>query len=129
MKKGFVLTIDAMLALIAATVFIAVIMYYLNAPRLETEEYLYLAGGDFLAVSDVDGSILTALEGDGSPLADSIAYLPDNICVNITVDDALGGRVFGAETGCGAPDRYVVSRRTIVNNTRIYVASARVWYR
>jgi len=129
MKRGFVLTMDAMLALIVAAVFIATIIYYVNAPRLETEEYLYMTGGDFLAVADKDGSMLSAMEGRGSQLTDSIAEMPDNICINLTITDEAGARVTGAETGCKAPGRYVVSKRTIVNNTRIYVASARVWYR
>ena len=80
MRKGFVLTMDAMLALIVAAVFIATIIYYINAPKLETEEYLYMAGGDFLAVADKDGAIVSAMEGQGSRLTDSIAELPGNLC-------------------------------------------------
>jgi hypothetical protein len=129
MKKGFFLTMDSMLALLVAAAFITSILYFVTAPALKTDEYLYAAGGDILAVADAEGSLEAALSGDAVPLEGLVSSLPPNLCVSLTVVNSSGGSVLAQDSGCGEPSRYVMSKRAVLNGTMPYTARARVWYR
>jgi hypothetical protein len=129
MKRGIVLTIDAMVALIVAAAFIAAIMYFVTEPGLKTDEYLYNVGGDFLAVADKGGGIVAAMDGDPSRLSEFMDAIPDNICLNLTVTNVSGSVLLRRDNGCQGPAKYVIAKRTVVNNTRNYVCGVKAWYR
>ena len=129
MKKGFVLTMDAMVALILAAIFFTMIMYFVTAPKIKTEEYLYMVGGDFLTVADKEGSILSAVAGNTAAVDDFIDMMPDNICINLTVTNSSGYLFYKNDNGCKQSTKHVLVGRTIVNSTDDYIANVRVWYR
>ncbi|MFH1055428.1 MAG: hypothetical protein V1744_04970, partial [Candidatus Altiarchaeota archaeon] len=84
---------------------------------------------DFLTVAEKDGSIGAALEGDSTSLGQFIDEMPNNLCLNITVVNESSGVLYSGASGCPEPVKYVIGRRTIVNNTVNYMAKLRVWYR
>ena len=128
--RGFVLTMDVIVALVIASFLFSTIMFFMSRPRPKSQEYLYSLALDFLTVADKDGSILEAVDGDPGRINE---YLFDvqssNLCLNLTVLDAAGAGVFSNSTGCPPPIRQVIGKRTVVNNSRNYVARLRVWYR
>jgi hypothetical protein len=126
--KGFVMTMDAMVAMMLAGAFIVAILYFVTMPQQLSEEYLYSFGGDFLTVADKDGSMLAALSGNRTPINDFLKTMPRNVCFNLTLYDRTGGALFSNATGCQEPARYVIIKRTIVNATDEYPARLRVWY-
>ena len=128
MKKGFVLTIDTMLALVVATLFITMIVYFVTTPKLKTQEYLYSVGGDFLAVLEKDGSLVAAVNGHPAGVEYLIGAVPANLCLNITITNATDHRVYSGG-GCPEAAKYVIAKRTLINGSDFYVVKARVWYR
>jgi hypothetical protein len=129
MRKGFVLTLDVMAAILIAVVFTTSMMYFVTQPKLKTDEYLYMVSQDFLTVADRDGSLLSAVCGDADSINEFLDDIPANMCLNLTVVDEGANVVFDNSTGCGEPTRHVMGKRTIVNATQAYTARLRVWYR
>jgi len=127
--RGFVLTMDSMVALVMATVFIVAILHFASTPTIQADDYMFSFAGDVLAVADKDGSILHALSGDSTSIGELMDSASENMCLNLTVTDSLDKRVYTRSTGCGEPARYVTAKRTIVNNTSDYTAELRVWLR
>jgi hypothetical protein len=126
--RGFILTMDTMVALMLAAGFIVAIMYLVTMPQKENESLLYSLGGDFLAVSDNDGTLLAALLGNTTPVNSLLKSMPNNICMNLSLLDTSGNVLFSNSTGCREPTRYVLVKRTIVNATTDYTARLRIWY-
>jgi hypothetical protein len=127
MKKGFVLTLDSMLALVTAAAFVTAIMYFVTAPTVDTGKQLYGVADDFLTVADRDGGLTEAVLGNSTRLSTFLKEMPVNLCVNVTVYNRSGGVLFSNSTDCPTPHRFVIAKRTIVNNTSDYMAKARVW--
>ena len=129
MKKGFVLTLDAMVALILAAIFFSTIMYLTTAPKQKNDEYLFAAAQDILTVSDKDGSLTKAASGDILAVDEYIKTMPDNLCVSLTIANSTGETLFTDGNGCPEPTKYIIARRTVTNGTDRHIAKARVWYK
>jgi hypothetical protein len=125
---GFVLTLDVTVALIVAAFLITMILYFVSAPKLDTQGYLYSVCDDFLAVAAKDGSLQAATSGDVGQADGFLHSMPDNLCLNLTISDAGGVSVY-ERSSCPIMGNFVICKRTLVNGTNDYVSKLRVWYR
>jgi len=128
-SKGFILTMDVMVALVVAAVLIVMIMYFVSAPKLDTQGYLYSVCDDFLTVAGKDGSLAAAANGDVGQVDGFLYSMPGNLCLNLTISNAGGYVVHSNSSVCPSPVRFVLCKRTIVNYTNGYVTKLGVWYR
>ncbi len=129
MKKGFILTMDAMVALMVGAVLVTGILYFVTRPSHDTGEQMYAAAADFLAVGDKEGSIVDALNGRPGDVSELMYSMPHNLCLNLTVVNASGQVFYSNSSGCNESYSYVMAKRIIVNGTDYYTARARVWSR
>jgi len=128
MRKGFVLTMDAMLALIVATLFLTMTLYLVSAREHENDQYLYILSQDLLTVADKMGYLSQAADSDSTNMSDWLDAMPENICVNATIVDEEENVVWEKAT-CEAPATYVLGRRAVTSGGKNYVSTARVWYK
>jgi hypothetical protein len=125
--RGFVLTLDVIIALIIASFLVASIMYLVTQPKINVFDYLYKVALDFLTVAEKDGSLNAAVNGNSSRLNDFIASMPDTLCMNVTIYDNSSGIVYTNSSDCPAPVTYVMAWRSFMNGTDFYMASGGVW--
>jgi hypothetical protein len=129
MGRGFILTLDVMIAIVLAAVLSSLILSLSMNQGISVEGFLYSLGNDFLAVGDKEGSLSDALSGSPERLNSLVDSMPGNICVNVSVIEQGGSVTYSKWTDCDYPGEYVVAKRTIVDSGGYHMASIRVWYR
>lgn len=128
-RRGFILTLDAMLALFIATMMVMVILEMSQEPDIRTEDYLYSFAVDFLTVAEKDESLRDVLRGNSTRLNSMLYGNPDNMCLNVTILDDDLNVVFSNQTQCGPAESAVHFKRSFPYGTDFYVAELEVWYR
>lgn len=144
MSKGFVLTLDAMMAAILALIISALIMSTLSASNINYYEYQNLAsvGNDLLAILDLTGKLddytkMTEAEGSND-LRGQLNVFPDHYCSNITVNlyqynsgFQLDKTFSATKTGCTYPENKGkgAARRMYVDfdDERYGLAEMEIW--
>jgi len=90
MTKGFVLTMDAVIATFLGVIITAVIISLLAAGSVNyfDKQQLSSIGYDLLAVLDLSGKLDSYIGGSGveADLGTQLQLLPENYCGNITVE-------------------------------------------
>lgn len=129
MRKGFIYTLDVLLALVVCALTISAIMHFVSAPTLDTKKVMVVRAQDILAVCDMGGLIEKHIKGDSLPLDDFFGAVGDNICMDMDVRNSSLDYIVVKATGCGTPHDYVVVRRTVIVDDINYIARLRTWYR
>ncbi len=141
MAKGFVFTIDALLAALLAAAFLsamAAILNKENPAELQTQPLNF--GNDFLAVLNNDKTLEKYLAlGEGevrNDMSEQLKLLPQQYCANFTVykykTEGAGfalEKTFNSNTGCFSSNEKVRVKRAFVNfkKQRLGIAEIDMW--
>jgi hypothetical protein len=135
-KKGFVLTMDAAIAVLIAMLMIFGSLFYLQQNSYSgNEDSLYFSAIDSLAVMEKAGALRSYAVGGSTAQVDSLfENLPYNECAELTVyveaDDGSEQKIGSASrSGCGFPDRYAMTRRVFAADGNVYLSELEVWRR
>ena len=129
MRKGFIYTLDVLLALVVCALTVSAIMDFVSAPTLDTKKVMVVRAQDILAVCDMGGLIEKHIEGDPQPLDNFFNSVGDNVCMEMDVRNSSLDYIIVKSTGCGTPHDYVVVRRTVIVDDINHIARLRTWYR
>ena len=137
-KKAFIFSLDALLALLAATVLISASFFYLSQVQTLnwSQPSLFVTSMDTLATLRLDGSLEDAVDtGSNSTIELFFNNMyPSNICGRMELYSRSGTLVLSSKkTGCSLPastdsKSIFVSRRTFVANKQLYYAYLRTWF-
>ncbi len=122
-KHAVFFTIDSMVALAAAMVFMFAIFYYLSVSPDYSSEDLRVFAQDALAVLEKSGAM-----NDNSVISGYINATPSQVCLNITVFNPAESSF--VKPGCSMADvrQISVATRVFINNKNPRYAKAMVWY-
>ena len=132
-KKAVILTIDALLALIAAMTIIVAVVYFTgqvsNIPY--NKQALNKISQDSLTVLEKDNVLKTAIEtSSNTTLTLFLDSLPSQICAKVDLkssDQII--QESAIKTNCGSSNETVVVRRSFVANSfNVYYARMEAWH-
>lgn len=131
--RGIILTIDAMLALIALGILISAAVFFVNnAYNAQwTESELNKISMDTLTILEKDGTLESAVS-DNSMTSTStfLNALPGQVCANISFYDSSGTYVNSTQTtGCTNSTRLSKARRSFIVGSIVYYAEMGAWYK
>lgn len=132
MKKGFIFTLDATLAIVLALSVILSSMFYLSQSHVSFEKQnLYKLSMDSLAILEKQGVLdRAASTNTTTELQSFLDNLPPNTCAKIELRDDADARLMSVRRSyCTYPEEYYVLRRVFVSEEDIYNAKIEVWYR
>jgi hypothetical protein len=138
--KGFVFTVDAIIAMISAGFIIMGAMFFLtqSSDIPFHKQDLQLSAMDALAILERDGSLnLTVVRGEYSNLTKFMNAMAPHICANIKVYnvsystfEVLGFFVYENKTDCDYDsEESAVTRRIFVARNKTYFAEMETWYK
>jgi len=136
MKKGFIFSLDAIIAVLIALLMITSILFYLSqnshSPNRENLNNIAL---DSLVLLEKSGALsATVISLDPSALDSYLGTLPYNICARIELfesraDGSLSKTLSHYRAGCSLPSSYIISRRVFIASRITYLAELEVWQR
>jgi len=136
MKKGFVLTVDAMAAASVA-ILMSFVIVGLASAKSPDMRLMYSAGGDLLSATDANGEMLkysgySAAQMQQS-LQNTLQALPKNFCGNLTVtifnaNDFTKSSAY-SQSSCAAGAESSKSKRIFAdyNREKFGIAEISVW--
>jgi len=132
-RKGLVLTLDAVFALIAATTIITATLYYTGelSKVPYNKQALSKMSQDSLTILEKDGILVDAIEtGSSTTLAEFLNSTPNQVCARIDLKLINTSLIENAtKTNCNLSAEPVISRRSfIANNFTVYYARMESWY-
>ncbi|MEW6329670.1 MAG: hypothetical protein AB1468_06195 [Candidatus Micrarchaeota archaeon] len=131
MKNGFVLSLDAVLALLVALLMLGIIFSYLNirASALSSN-YLSQISMDALALMEKNGALNDAVAGNSSKANDALRALPPSVCVDLKITDSTGKlKLLLKRPRCGGYEKELITaRRSFIYGNDFYIAQAEAWY-
>lgn len=131
MKNGFVLSLDAVLALLVALLMLGLIFSYLNirASALGSN-YLAQVSGDALALMEKNGALGDAVAGNSTKANDVLRALPPSVCMDVRITDASGRlKLLLKKPRCEGYEKELASaRRSFVFGDNFYIAQGEAWY-
>ena len=131
-KKGLILTLDAIFAIIAAMAIITASLYYTaqvsKVPY--NKQALNRISQDTLTILEKDDTFKNAIETDSNTsITLFLDALPDQICARIDLKSSAQSVVqSSSKTNCVSSDESVFVRRSFVNGFSIYYAEIEAWY-
>ena len=140
MKKGFVISIDAMLALVIILVMFAGITFYLSSIKFEagTKVLLREMGMDAVTTLEKNGTLETAVRtSNTTEISSFLSQMPNSICGDLKVfnESDLNNHIFlAAKSGClkNFEDSATVNRSFVVRNgsdADMHLARMTIWYK
>jgi hypothetical protein len=130
LKKGVIFTLDAVIALLAASVIILSIYLLIgNLSDISDGRDLQQIGQDALTVLEKDGSLAYAIQTKSNVTVTTyLDELPAQYCARIQLLDSNQDIQFSAVSGgCGNADRLAVSRRIFISERKTYMAEIETW--
>ena len=127
--RGFVASVDVMMALFIAIFVSLSILYLLSTRSTYPEERLYRYSTDILTVASKDGSFALGLSGNWTKLDGLLDSVGGNICFNLSVKDDGDVLLHNHLRSCGAPQTLVVGKRAVTNNSDTFLSELSMWYR
>ncbi len=124
-----IFTIDSTVALAMAIVIMSTVMYMIAEPKPNKDEYLYEISTDLLTVADNRKALHKAVDGDTSGIELIKAATPPQLCLSIDITNQTKHIVFSTNTGCAQSMEYTVTRRNFIQNSKIYTAQMRSWFK
>lgn len=99
-SKGYLLTLDAMVAL--TIFFLALIagLIYLAQPESPRALYLKQVSQDVLVVASRTPVLDTALGGNSTALRDLLRKAPSNICLQFSIYDSISNQTLISDPSC-----------------------------
>jgi hypothetical protein len=130
--KGFVITLDAVVAISFFLFAMIIIMSQVYQPRSPGQIYLKMLTLDTISVLEKTGRVDQALSGNTSALQDMIEATPKLACMDIYIYNSTGDLVAGAmKSDCEATtgiDMQVVARPERFNEGD-FIIKAESWSR
>ncbi len=130
---GFVITLDALIAVMVASLMIGSAVQLMTARTFTTDDYLLSYSYDFLTVAEKSDSIDLLLDGNFTKIADMLNRVQPSICLRLEVTTVKGERVYLKRTwdqrDCeGDPSSFISAVRVVPHGDDIYLANAQAWY-
>jgi hypothetical protein len=136
MKKGFIFSLDAIIAVLIALFMITSIIFYISQnSHSKNRENLNNIALDSLVLLEKNGALsATAISLDPSALDSYLGTLPDNICAKIDLFESQAGgglhkTISHYRAGCPSSASYIISRRVFIASGSTYLAELEVWHR
>jgi hypothetical protein len=130
-KKGIIFSLDSMIALIIAGIFIFGAMVYLGNLQDKNENNLILnqIARDSLTILDFSYDLIQAgSTGDNTTLNDFVDNLETNTCARIGIYNQSKQLDFtSTKSGCIPNNNVAVARRSFIVNKEGYYAKMEVW--
>lgn len=129
-KRGFLLTIDGILALGILLIVLLLISNQIFQPELPRGVYLKQISLDVLKVLSYNGRINSALNGNTSAVREILEVLPSNVCMQLNLEDSINASTITiAKPGCaGFGNQLQTTYRTVVVGSNRYVARLESWF-
>ena len=131
-KKGFVFTIDSVLALLTALALIGAVLFLMRQPALHfNEQSLEGFAKAALAVLEKDGTLKAAVETNSSSAIG--AYLnsyPQHLCASVSIKNTNKNIVLPSinKINCSSSSNKLYTRRVFIANSSTYYAEMNSWY-
>lgn len=130
MKKGFVITLDLIIAIFVVTSIIIVSINFLNVHNKE-KDYMYLQtlGQDALTSLDKSNVLYnTIADKTSKDLRIFVNNLPANICGAVALYDETQSTVSVEKRECYASSDKISMYRSYLYNNTIYYVRIILWY-
>ncbi len=125
--KGYVITLDAFLALMLLTFVMAMVLSQDYGDSQYGALYMRAMSMRMLAAFEKSG-VLAAGISRPSELRAALNGLPPNVCSQLTVYNSTNSTVMDVQKdGCAAPSSPSVSYRTFYANNSLYLAKSTAW--
>lgn len=130
MKKGFVITFDAIAALIflfIAGMIMANQIFYPTTPR---GVYLKQISLDVLTVLDKTDRLDSFVDENSTSIREILVATPDSVCMQITINDLTEDLAVMNKPNCGSYGKELqTAARMFVYNDDVYFAKIESWYK
>lgn len=126
-RRGFIFTIDAILAIGMAMAVIASIAVFSDTPstRGQTQFSMQRQTSDIAAILSKSGALATSLGGNRTAAAAIISYTDAGKCFSIVATNSTSGKIAFAleKSGCKSPgaDSSTAVRSEVYNGTPLFV--------
>lgn len=132
--KGFILTIDAIIALLLLVATVAILFSYnLSLKDFGKDIYLTEVSSDTLTVMEKQGLLNNLIIlGNDSAILDTLSLTPVSICNDLVVVQLQTNTTVSIVTkpNCANSSTvYSISRRSFISNKTVYIAQMKSWYR
>ena len=133
-KKGVVITLDSIFAILATLTIITSVLFYMGqiSKIPYNKQSLSRISQDSLTILEKDGTLKRSIEtGTAAMIGSYLESLPKQICAEIYLKDSNKNMILNiTRTGCIYPEESVVQRRVfIANNLTIYYARMESWFK
>lgn len=138
--SGFTITLDAILALIVATLMVASAGTLLSGKEDDLDDQLVQYGYDFLAVAEKTGALGRIAEFDTKDFKALIGAMPYAICINASMYMQDGTFFYHADnfqnitspdyytSKCREYDTFVSVSRMVTHGDEVYPMTLKLWY-
>ena len=128
-KKGFVFTLDAILAILATVVILISIYSILSNVNTVNNDDLHKITLSSLAILEKNNYLSNGVNGNFSNINNFLNSLPSQICANISLYNVDNNIInSNKKNGCSSSDNLVVGRRVFVSDYNVYYAKMEAWY-
>jgi hypothetical protein len=133
MRKGIVLTIDAVIALVA-TSSLTTVMYF-NLSKTQQIQWTDSDINDVclesLAALELNDDLKYAIDSNSTSIIESFLdnLLPAHICGKIEIYDSGNSlKLSQTKANCTSGNETSIARRTFVSNSAVYYAKMEAWF-
>ncbi|MBD3261209.1 MAG: hypothetical protein GF334_05920 [Candidatus Altiarchaeales archaeon] len=128
-RRGFVLTLDVILAVFVTLFFAAAILRMSGTQEFVGSDYIYAVAVDVLTYAEKDGVLWLSVNGDYAPAYNLLWRQPRNLCFNLSLYNDSYGLLYSNATCNMTAANVVVAKRSFLNDTQFFLAELGVWYR
>ena len=133
MRRGIVLTIDAVIALVAASSLTTVIYFNLSKTQQIqwTDSDINEICLESLAALELNDDLKDAIDSNSTSIIESFLdnMLPAQICGKIEVYDSGNSlKLSQTKANCTSGNKTSVARRTFVSDSVVYYAKMEAWF-
>lgn len=131
--SAFVVTLDAILAVMVAWLLITMSMSAVASREFSQDDYVVRYAYDFLAVAEKSGALGSLIDGEDLPLERMIDGLPRSICLQLDIYTRQGiqaGHEPPNKLSCQEfdPDKVFIASRLALHEGEVYPTTVKVWY-
>ena len=127
LRKGFIFTLDAILALLIVVTFMGIISFGWSEDISNYNLRQYAQ--DSLTILEKDHSLHEAVKTGSSGILEAyMGSMPENMCASMIIEDDQGLMVMNSTEICIKSDDVVKSRRVFIYEGEPYSAGMEVWY-
>lgn len=128
--KAFVLTLDALFALMVFFLALLIGIIYLAQPETPRAIYLKQVSQDLLIIAEKNDELEAALDGDSISLRNLLRRLPPNICAQFILTDESENEIVISDPSCPGYTRELQTNwASLYHNEQPYTVRLESWYR